>query len=448
MEQDAYDIFTRAHRIYIKGIRAGLTDCLKSVYGSDWWESGVLPALGENQRENLERDRQKVAPEDLAQLLDTAHFARIVERNHSAAFSDQFKNIDYTLRRFSLLSVKRNEWAHVHVDRWTVPTTLHLVQTMRELLISLRRREALEMEKMFDESLDQPTSIPEEDFQVIEEPTPTPSDDEDPPLSDHSLLGFWRALESYLDVESVVQPTSEEEHNQGLVRVAVRITNTAPSSEGRPDITFRDVRLQFTGTRAVANYGNTNWSNLGPGETQTTEIVIADKGLASIEFHVTGHVDQDRLLRVRQRDILPDEVVTPLLQQFSSQFEDVGIDVALSEIVKAVAGIQPDMPFAEVSALRTELGQFKQLITQKREALGALFDEYHLDEGSRLGAPFRELILLLRELERKKLDEMDSAISQTDMESIRSVASDFEQLQIAVLQGRDTIRQRMNLHHP
>ena len=113
MEQDAYEIFTRAHRVYIKGVRAGLAECLKSAYGSDWWESGVLAALGDNQRENLERDRQKVAPEDIAQLLDTAHFSRIVERNHAAAFANQFAKIDYTLRLFSHLSAKRNEWDHV-----------------------------------------------------------------------------------------------------------------------------------------------------------------------------------------------------------------------------------------------------------------------------------------------------------------------------------------------
>ena len=59
MEQDAYQIFTRAHQVYIKGIRAGIAECLKSAYGSDWWEFGVLSALGDDQRENLERDRQK-----------------------------------------------------------------------------------------------------------------------------------------------------------------------------------------------------------------------------------------------------------------------------------------------------------------------------------------------------------------------------------------------------
>ena len=54
------------------------------------------------------------------------------------------------------------------------------------------------------------------------------------------------------------------------------------------------------------------------------------------------------------------------------------------------------------------------------------------------------MILLLEELEKKKLDEMDTAISHTDMESIRAAAGAIEQLQISVLRARDTIRQRMN----
>ena len=451
MEQDAYETFTRAHRVYIRGVRAGLAECLKSAYGSDWWESGVLAALGDNQRENLERDRQKVAPEDKAQLLDTAHFSRIVERNHAAAFANQFTNIDYTLRLFSHLSAKRNEWAHVLDEQWTIPNIMQVVQAMREILISLRRREALEIQQMFHDSLDQQISIPEEDLNVTEDPTPALDDDDHPLPTDYALLGFWRALESYLDVESVVQPASDEEQNEGLVRVLVRVTNTAPSSEGRPDITFRNVRLELTGVQALVrrgrNYANTEWTALGPGQSETTEFMAATKGLASIELHVTGHIDQDRLLRVQHRKTLPEEVVTPLLEQFSIQFEGVGIDEALATIVETATRIQPDMPLSEVSTVRNKLGQFKLLIAQKREALGALCEEYHLDRESQLGASFREVILLLEELEQKKMEAMDTAISQTDMVSIRGAARDFEQLQISVLRGRDTIRQRMSSQH-
>ena len=449
MEQDAYEIFTRAHRVYIKGIRAGLAECLRSAYGADWWERGVISAIGDNQRENLERDLQKGAPEDITELLDTAHFARIVGRNHAAAFAKQFTNVDYAMRLFSHLSVKRNEWAHVLDGQWTVPNIMQSVQAMREILISLRRREALEIHQMFQDSLDHQVSIPEEVLNVPEDPPPATEDDNYPLPADYALLGFWRTLESYLVVESNVQPARDEEQNEGLVRVLVRVTNTAPASEGRPDITFRKVRLELTGAKNLGRRGKeragVEWDGLRPGQTETSEFIVAAKGLASIELHVDGQVDHDRLLRVQQRNTLPEEVVTPLLEQISIQFEGVGIEEALAKVVETATRIQPDMPFGEVSALRNELGQLKLLITQKCEALDALFGEYHFTEESPLGSPILEAILLLREMETKKIDEMDRAISQTDMESIRAVARDFEQLQISVLRARETIRQRMTL---
>ena len=445
MEQGAYEIFTRAHRLYIKGIRAGLAECLKSAYGSDWWENGVLPALGDTQRENLERDRRKVTPEDISQLLDTTHFPRVVERNHAAAFVNQITNLDYTLRLFSHLSARRNEWAHVQDGQWTVQNIMQSVQAMREILISLRRKEALEIHQMFHDSLDQQVRIPDEALNVPEDPTFAADEDEYPLPADYALLGFWRTLESYLVVESSVLPASDEENNKGLIRISVRVTNTAPASEGRPHVTFRDVRLALTGLNGRGRGdANTGWHELEPGQTETREFTVAAKGLASIEFQVYGNVDQDRLLRVQHRSSLPQDVVTPLLKQISTQFSGIGIDETLSKIVETVNRIQPDMPFAEVSALRNELKQFKLIITEKREALGSLFGEYHFARESRLGIPFREVILLLEGLEKKKLDGMDAAISRTDMESIRAAAGDIEQLQISVLRARDTIRQRMN----
>ena len=302
---------------------------------------------------------------------------------------------------------------------------------------------------MFQDSLDHQVSIPRELLNVPEDPTPATKDDDCPIPADYALLAFWRTLESYLVVESTVQPARDEEQNEGLVRVLVRVTNTAPASEGRPDVTFRQVRLELTGAKNFDRRGRNRtefeWNSLSPGQTETSEFIVASKGLASIEFHVHGQVDHDRLLRVQHRSTLPERDVTPLLEQISIQFEGVGIEEALTKVVETANRIQPDMPFGEVSALRNELGQLRLLIAQKREALDALFGEYHLTEESPLGTPLLEVILLLREMETKKIDEMDRSISQTDMESIRAVSRDFEQLQISVLRARETIRQRMNL---
>ena len=337
MERDAYEIFTQAHRVYIKGIRTAIAERLQSVYGTEWWERGVLPAIGENQRDNLERDLQKGAPEDMSELLDTAHFARIVERNYADFFADGFTTIDYTLQRFNHLSLKRNEWAHVRDGQWTVPDIMQSVQAMREILISLRRREALEIHQMFQESLDQQGAIREEFLNVREEflnvLQELPFDGDDDSLgADYFLLGFWRALESYLAVEADVVPQEKEEldrRGRKYVNVLVRVTNTAPASEGRPDIRFRDIAVYVRGGgngREERSLGR-----LDPGETREEQFRFAEKSLGSVEFRVSGAVDQDRLFLFQRRGILPDEVVTPLLEQLSSQFEAVGIEEALNK---------------------------------------------------------------------------------------------------------------------
>ena len=445
MTQQPHEIFFRAHRVYIRGMRAGISECLKAVYGPNWWAIGVLPALSKNQLDNIKREMKNVAREDYAQLLDSVHFRRIVKRNQAAAFASKFTDIDRVLRLLSLLSKRRNQWAHVQDDQWTVDTALALAKTMRMILTSLRRREALELRQMFEDGLESQPSIPEEELDAPEDELSDITDDYDAPVAEGALMSFWQTLESYLEVESVVEPGIEGETDEGFVRVLVRVTNTAPSSEGRPDITFRQVRLDLTGTRALMDSQYSEWHDVRPGQTKTSKFSVAAKGLASVELHVSGQVDQDRLLQVRHRGILPDEHVSPLLEQFSIQFEEIGIDAAIAEIVRAATKIQPDMPFAEVSALRKKLRLFKQLVTEKRDALWRLFEEYYIDRDSRLGAPFNELLKQLNQLERKKIDEMDVAISNTDMDSIRNVAADFEQLQISILRGRDTIRERLSV---
>ena len=46
---------------------------------------------------------------------------------------------------------------------------------------------------MFQDSLDQQVSIPEEDLNVPEDPTPALDDDDHPLPTDYALLGFWSA---------------------------------------------------------------------------------------------------------------------------------------------------------------------------------------------------------------------------------------------------------------
>ncbi len=442
MEEDAYEIFGRVHRIYIKGMRIAIAEGLQEAYGAEWWDRGVLPSLGENQRENLERELQKGFPEDLKELLDTSHFARIVQKNHAAAFANAFSNIDRTLKLFSHLSVRRNEWAHVLDGKWKISEIMQSVQAMREILVSLRRREGLEIHQMFGESLELQEGVLEEEMNDLEELS---QDLEDDIVEVRShLSGFWREVRSYLSFESSVLPQEPDEvdrRGRKYALVLMRVTNTAPSREGQPDICFREVELRIhsgnSGTREI------NFGGIGPGESREEQVRFPENSLGFISVQVIGQIDHDRLFRIQREDGLPSEVVKPLIEQLSGRLESVAIEEFLDKVVRTAAKIQPAMTLLEVSEVRRELGELRSLSAEKREAIGTLFNDYDISGESSLGVPLREVISLLENLENDKLSSMDSAIGETDLESIRTIASDIENAQIAVLRVRDTIRERV-----
>ena len=442
-QPDPSQIFTQSHRIYIRGVRHAIAERLQSAYGADWWQRGVLAALGENQQTNLERELAKPAPHDLPQLLDTPHFPRIAQRHQAAAFADAFTDLDRTLSLFRYLAARRNEWAHVRDSQWTTQDALQAVQAMQEILISLRRPEALELHKMFQESLAHTAAIPQETLAVTDDPPS--ADDADSDVDERSLLGFWRSLESYLVVESSVKTDDEEIDRIGrkLAVVLVRVTNTAPSGDDRPEIVFNSVTLEAVGAEIRHRRYGPELGGLAPGDTVTREFTVTEYGLASVEFRISGKVDRNKLFQVKRRNTLPDEIVAPLLQQLAADLDNAGIEESLEQAVAVAAAIRPDLTLAEVSARRHELAQLKPQIAQKREALTALFDAYQLHRESPLGAPFREVITLLEKLEREQLTAMDAAISNTDLPAIRAVARDFQQLQISVLRARENIRRRM-----
>ena len=441
MEQPApSQIFTQSHRIYIRGVRQAIAERLQSAYGPDWWQRGVLAAVGENQQANLERELAKpTPPDDLPQLLDTPHFPRIAQRHQAAAFADAFTDLDRTLALFRYLAVMRNQWAHVRDSQWTTQDALRAVQAMQEILISLRRPEALELHQMFQESLDHTDAIPMETLAVTDDPPLADDADADASTDERSLLGFWRSLESYLVVESSVQAYDEEPDRQGrkTVTVLVRVSNTAPTSDGRPHIRFTNVELRYRGN-------NQGLVSLGPGESNEVQIKFLENELPSVQFEVSGRADPNALFSIRRQNALPNEIVAPLLERLNARFNEVGIEETLEKVIAAAAGIQPDLTLAEVSARRAQLGELKPIVAEKRKSLDQIFTEYRLDKESPLGEPLAEVVHHLQEMENTKFAAMDAAISNTDLPAIRAVAHDFQQLQISVLRARENIRRRMS----
>ena len=439
MDSDGYALFTEFHRIYMQGIRRSLRERLQGVFGDDWFQRAVLPAVTDIQRENLNVAMEKWRPSDHATLLDAGHFGRIVSWNHAAVFAGIFTEIDYTLRQFRFLAAMRNDWAHIPPDGLPMTRVVAAIQTMQALLVTLRCREALEIGRLMSQRNLEQSEAPLTD--LIPDATDSDYDGSDGDDRMDVLaaepLGLWHALRSYLVTEAFVASAISKDEQ---VLVTVRVSNVAPASGDRPRIRFENVNLMVKPDRR----GNSvyNLRVLEPGQTVDTQLTLSDKEIAHFEYWVSGQVDQQGFFEVQQNGSLPVEVVRPILNEFSTRFEAIGIKEPLNQALASLIVVSPTMTLSEASQVRQELEQAGLLIEEKRNLLGRLFEEFYLDRESSLGAPVREVILLLEELEAK-IQAVDAAISQTNLEAIQLAVNGLEQLQLSVLQVEETIRKML-----
>ena len=85
-------------------------------------------------------------------------------------------------------------------------------------------------------------------------------------------------------------------------------------------VTLEAVRAEIQHRRYGPELGG-----LAPGDTATREFTVTEKWLASAEFRISGKVDRNRLFQVKRQNTLPDEIVTPLLQQLAADLETPGL---------------------------------------------------------------------------------------------------------------------------
>ena len=447
MESDRYALFTECHRLYVQGIRRALRERLESAYGDGWFQRGVLLAITDKQRENLKITLENRPVNDLSVLLDAIHFGRIVRRNHAAVFADVFTEIDAALERFRFLASVRNEWAHIQPEGLPLPRVISAIQAMKGILLSLRCREAVEIDSiMVERNIEQPEDPMLEPIAVTED-----FNDGDYVGSDHldeltaSPLELWRTLQSYLVMESFVEHREAQENHQNQderqVVVTIRVSNTAPDSEDRPYICFRNVSLSVVSSRRRS--GESDLGYLEPGQTVERQFNFHEKEIAQFEFRVSGSVDPERFFRVERKGGLPGEVIRPLLSEFMERFEAIGIKEPMTKVLASVTAVQPTMTLADASRVRTELGQVGPIIEEKLSGLNDFFREFHLNKQSPLGYQCNEIAVFLNEL-NSKIQAVDNAIGGTNLEAIKLAVNDLEQLQLSVLQVEETIRKMIN----
>lgn len=430
MADDPYDLFTRCHRLYVQGVRRAISERLESVFGEDWWNFGVWPALSDNQRESLRVGMEREKRPNLAAYLDSGLFPNIVKRNHAAAFVDALPDIDFALGQFRGIAHMRNEWAHVPPDRLASDKVRATIEAMTSLLISLRCREVLEVDKM--------TNYGPGDLQVTSEASP---DAEPELLGDEARnelteasLGLWRELQSYLALDSATVNAGDGGHNEILVRV--RVSNVAPIGEGRPEVYFREVHLSIVSQGGHKSMG---LGRLEPGQAVEREFTFHPKELASVVFEVKGDLDPDRFFRVQRTAGLPTDVVTPLLREFTERFAGIQINEPLIEALAAVRSVGPEITLSDAARVRQDLKQAQSLIAEKEASLQDLFQDFHLNKQTRIGAQSHEVWKLLREVSTR-IEAVDAAIGSTDPEAAAKAIRSLEQLQLAIRQVEETTR--------
>ena len=161
--------------------------------------------------------------------------------------------------------------------------------------------------------------------------------------------------------------------------------------------------------------------------------------LVDVDIKVEYQVDGSRLWAFQRSTHLPADVIDPLQKEFVSRLESVGIKDFIDRTLDEIGSPDQSMTIADIARIRGNIQVFKDSSTEKREALGAMTQEFSLNRESTLGGRTREIVLGLVEFE-KNLVALDEAIGLTDLALITDAVRNLRQTQLAVLRVEDTIR--------
>lgn len=434
---ESYLLFTQAHWRYVQGVRRAFAERLRAAYGAEWWRRGVLEALDESPRRNLERAATELADEELPELLDVGHFAPVTLRNHAAVFAGAFPQVDAAVARFRRLAALRNRWAHLRGPAWDESLALPALSLMNEVLIPLRCPEALEIVEMIHAS-NGPADYSPENLLPELSPTDSAPDESGGPESDGidipPSVRMWQEFQSYLAMEYSLEPDGQRPDE--LVRAHFRIANLAPSGDGRPQIIFRAVHLYL---RSGGSDNRYDLGALAPGQSAEKQDTLRRRALPGLEVRVEGEIDFNRLYRIGSAQNFSGELIDGVLEEFTAQFEQIGIKELSDRTMGAVSAFSPNMPFEEVAEMRSQLAELQPVIEGRLRLLAQMQRQFFLHPESGLGQPCQEVAQHLREL-HGKIRTVDSAIGNTDAAQIHSLIADIQQMQLSVLQVGETIR--------
>lgn len=458
MKQEENTLFSNCHWLYVQGVRIALRERLETAHGAAWWANGVIAAMSRQRQEAhrnfLESRSEQVPPDDWGELLDTPHFAAIVAHNYSTAFADAFNNSLDAFRDLQSIARARNRWAHV--QRMPFPNTLAAIEMMRIILASLRRREALDIQKMRDTFLQEISGVVSaEESEEVEDMIQAEDDIENGYVQDDQgspLFNSWHELRSYLTIHTKVETDADTPDESVLV--IVRVSNTAPASPDLPKVRFFDVQINVPSgsidhrQRRQGGY-NRDFGVLEPGQSFEEEFIFPRRYIPAVNFSVYGQTDLNSLFNFRQKIGLPTEAVKQILDEFVEGFQGLGIKEFVERSLAAMSAAGSEMTMQQAATLRKEIEDIRPILDEKMQSLHNLaqvfgFNVRRRDDQSgdySLGNECAEILRLLREFGDNLL-ELDKAIGETDVDLIQQSVNGLEQQQLAIMRLENAIKEQ------
>lgn len=454
MKQEENTLFSACHWLYVQGVRIAMRERLENAHGAAWWANGVIAAMShqEAHRKFLEHRSEQVSPDDWGELLDTPHFAAIVAHNYSTAFADAFNNSLDAFRDLQSIARARNRWAHV--QRMPFPNTLAAIEMMRIILASLRRREALDIQKMRDTFLQEISGVVSaEESEEVEDMIQAEDDiEEGYALDDQGspLFSSWHELRSYLTIDTEVESGADTPSE--TVLVTVRVSNTAPASPDLPKVRFVGVKLNVPSGSINDRLGtrreyDRDFGVMEPGQSFEEEFTFPRKRITAVNFSVYGQIDVDSLFNFRQKSGLPTEVVKQVLDEFVEGFQGLEVKEFVERSLAAMSAAGSEMTMQQAATLRKEIEDIRPILDEKMQSLHKLVQVFGFnvkDEQSNnypLEHECAEILRLLREFGGNLL-KLDKAIGETDVDLIQQSVNGLEQQQLAIMRLENAIKEQ------
>ena len=443
MSTDAVMLYTECHALYVRGVRAAVRERMEAEHAEDWWAKGVLTNVSPEQRQQLERRAITQGINSLEELLDVPHFGHLV--CGSGLFADYLADSAAAFRKFLDLVRIRNVWAHVRMENTSVARVVQSLETMEDILSSLRRREALGISTIRRKFSSNPMGVKgEAQGLVVEEDNLDALEDFDAGFASYTQasdpMSFWTQLHSYLVMDTTVEPV---EYSTDRSRIRVVITNQSPVGHSAPEVHFRDVSVEVH-MSSRSDYqlveGDIQRRTLAPGESFSFTIEMQSRQMAFSEFELVSRVDWDRLFSLTRRGSPPAEAVAPVLDELLERFESLGIKEFLEEVLSSIDGVEPGMTMQDAANLRDALRGFRETVDQKVEAIGCIFEEFLLQDSLRPGAQLADVTKFLDGLS-SKINFLDEAIGKTDFALMDQAVNGLEQSQLAVMRLENAIKE-------